>query len=48
MSENRNDVKAPIETTQVRAEWQRPAWRKLEAQAAEADVNANTDGAAFS
>ncbi|MEI9997236.1 MAG: hypothetical protein WDM91_21750 [Rhizomicrobium sp.] len=48
MSENRNDITAQVETTSARAEWQRPALRKLDARDAELTGLNLTDNAVFS
>jgi hypothetical protein len=47
MNENRKDFETQAESAN-RSQWSAPVLRKVNAQDAEADVNANTDGAAFS
>jgi hypothetical protein len=49
MSENRKDIQVVAEATdRGLAQWQRPRVSAKNANTAEIDVNANTDGAAFS
>ena len=42
------ESRVEVAVTTVRSVWNRPEFRVLDACEAEADVNANTDGSAFS